>query len=130
MEIKIFEMKCQNRKKQSDINNVRESKLNFKGEIFMSMMSKSVNSGVMSAGIKTVSSVVDVCNGKKTVGEAAGDVAVAGVKGAATAVATAEVAGAVGAMTAGTVLAGTAVAALAPVAIVYGVGKLLGELFD
>ena len=49
----------------------------------MSMMSKSVNSGVMSAGIKTMSSVVDVCNGKKTVGEAAGDVVVAGAKGAA-----------------------------------------------
>ncbi|MBO8461964.1 MAG: hypothetical protein IAA85_04565 [Firmicutes bacterium] len=42
----------------------------------------------MSAGIQTVSSAIDVCNGKKTVGEAAGDVAVAGAKGAATAVAT------------------------------------------
>ena len=116
--------------KQVGYKYCKEKQTKFKGAIFMSMMSKSVNSGVMSAGIKTVSSVVDVCNGKKTVGEAAGDVAVAGVKGAATAVATAEVAGAVGAMTAGTVLAGTAVAALAPVAIVYGVGKLLGELFD
>ena len=96
----------------------------------MSMITKSVNSGVMSAGIKTVSSAVDVCNGKKTVGEAAGDVAVAGVKGAATAVATAEVAGAVTAAAAGTALAGTAVVALAPVAIVYGIGKCLGKLFD
>ncbi|MBM6761955.1 hypothetical protein [Megamonas hypermegale] len=54
----------------------------------MSMVNKCANSGVMSAGIQTVSSAIDVCNGKKTVGEAAGDVAVAGAKGAATAVAT------------------------------------------
>lgn len=38
----------------------------------MSMITKSVNNGMMSADIKTVSSVVDVCNGKKTVGEAVG----------------------------------------------------------
>lgn len=92
----------------------------------MSMITKSVNNGMMSAGIKTVSSVVDVCNGKKTVGEAAGDIAVAGAKGAVKA----EVAGVVGAVTAGTALAGTALVALAPVAIVYGIGKCLGELFD
>ena len=54
----------------------------------MSMVNKCANSGVMSAGIQTVSSAIDVCNGKKTVGEAAGDVAVAGAKGAVTAVAT------------------------------------------
>lgn len=54
----------------------------------MSMVNKCANSGVMSAGIQTVSSARDVYNGNKTVGEAAGDVAVAGAKGAATAVAT------------------------------------------
>lgn len=96
----------------------------------MSMITKSVNNGMMSAGIKTVSSVVDVCNGKKTVGEAAGDIAVTGAKGAVTAAATAEVAGVVGAVTAGTALAGTALVAVAPVAIVYGIGKCLSELFD
>ena len=38
------------------------------------------------AGFEAVSSVVDVFNGKKDVGDAVGDVAVAGVKGAAGAV--------------------------------------------
>ena len=88
----------------------------------MSMMSKSVNSGVMSAGIKTMSSVVDVCNSKKTVGEAA-------AKGAATTVTT----GVVTSVVTSSVIASPVVVAAAPVvigsAIVYGVGKLLGRWF-
>ena len=95
----------------------------------MSMMNKSVNSGVMSAGIKTMSSVVDVCNGKKTVGEAAGDVVVAGAKGAATTVTT----GVVTSVVTSSVIVSPVVVAAAPVvigsAIVYGVGKLLGRWF-
>ena len=55
----------------------------------MSMVNKCANSGVMSAGIQTVSSAIDVCNGKKTVGEAAGDVVAAGAKGVAKTAATA-----------------------------------------
>ena len=79
----------------------------------MSMVNKCANSGVMSAGIQTVSSAIDVCNGKKTVGEAVGDVAVAGAKGAATAVAT------------GVICSVTGLAA-APVAIG---GMVLGGLY-
>ena len=45
----------------------------------MSMVNKCANSGVMSAGIQTVSSTIDVYNGKKTVGEAVGDVATAAI---------------------------------------------------
>jgi hypothetical protein len=57
----------------------------------MSMVNKCANSGVMSAGIQSVSSTIDVYNGKKTVGEAVGDVATAGAKGVATTAATAAI---------------------------------------
>lgn len=79
----------------------------------MSMVNKCANSGVMSAGIQTVSSTIDVCNGKKTVGEAAGDVAVAGAKGVATTAATAAICSVTG-------------LAVAPVAIG---GAILGGLY-
>ena len=77
----------------------------------MSMVNKCANSGVMSAGIQTVSSARDVYNGNKTVGEAAGDVVVA--KTAATTAATAAICSVTG-------------LAVAPVAIG---GAILGGLY-
>lgn len=79
----------------------------------MSMVNKCANSGVMSAGIQTVSSTIDVYNGKKTVGEAVGDVATAGAKGVATTATTAAICSVTG-------------LAVAPVAIG---GAILGGLY-
>lgn len=77
----------------------------------MSMVNKCANSGVMSAGIQTVSSARDVYNGNKTVGEAAGAKGVA--KTAATTAATAAICSVTG-------------LAVAPVAIG---GAILGGLY-
>lgn len=79
----------------------------------MSMVNKCANSGVMSAGIQTVSSTIDVYNGKKTVGEAVGNVATAGAKGVATTAATVAICSVTG-------------LAVAPVAIG---GAILGGLY-
>ena len=79
----------------------------------MSMVNKCANSGVMSAGIQTVSSARDVYNGNKTVGEAAGDVVAAGAKGVAKTAATAAICSVAG-------------FAVAPVAIG---GAILGGLY-
>lgn len=101
------------------------------------------------AGIEVVSSLSDVLDGEKDLGDAAIDVAAAGIKGgvsgAASAAAGSVAAGAVGAGTAalagtaaGTAIAGTAVGAAAiaaaPVVIGFGaacaVGSLISDLFD
>ncbi|MDM8112075.1 hypothetical protein QUV50_09795 [Phascolarctobacterium faecium] len=104
----------------------------------------------ISAGMQTVQSLYDVCNDKKTLGEASADIAVAGVKGgitgyssavagsiAAGATGTAITATGLGTIAAGSTIGATAVAA-APVAIglaaacVVGsaVSSFLSDLFD
>ena len=104
---------------------------------------------IAGAGIEAVSSVVDVFNGKKSVDEAVGDVAVAGIKGgitgaagAATSTVAAGVAGsAIGAAmttTAGAAVASTAIGAaavtVAPVAVGFAaacaVCSFIGSIFD
>ena len=83
----------------------------------MSMINKCANSGVMSAGIQTVSSARDVYNGNKTVGEAAGDVVATGAKGVAKTAATTAATAAICSVTG---------LAVAPVAIG---GAILGGLY-
>ena len=108
-----------------------------------------VAGAAIGAGVEAVCSIKDVCNGTKSVGEAAGDVVVAGIKGgvtgAASTVASTVAAGAAttaistaAATTVGTAIAGTAAGAAAiaaaPAVIGIGaavaVGSFISSLFD
>jgi hypothetical protein len=105
-----------------------------------------VAGAAVSAGVETVTSLYDVYKGKKDIGEAAGDIAVAGIKGGVTgygsAVAGSAAAGATGAVIASsgigaTVAAGSVGAlavAAAPAAVGFAaacaVGSLISSFFD
>lgn len=123
----------------------------FPGGEALGMAAKSggVSGAVLGAGIEAVCSAKDVFDGNKTVGEAAGDIAVAGIKGgvigAASTMASTAAAGATGALvstaaatTIGSAIAattvGAAAVAAAPVvagfAVACAVGSFFGGLFS
>ena len=100
-------------KKQVGYKYCKEKQTKFKGVIFMNMMSKNVISDVMSADIKTVSSAMEVCNGKEIGDETVESVAIAVARGTPMSAVTPEAQEIVGAIMAETAL-----------------GKLIKELFD
>ena len=119
------------------------------GALGSAAKSGGASGAVVSAGLEAVTSVVDVCEGRKSVGEAAGDVTVAAIKGGAIGAASAAVssvaAGATGAALTsaaatgvGAAVTGTAVGAaavvFAPAVLGFGaacvVGGWISDLFD